>query len=89
MAVQKIIGKVVGISRSTETPEDEAEVIVNYMVTGMGTGARTGEVLFQINMTQNETQINDDIRTALAAYVDPLVGPPQGFAAVDVRGCNL
>lgn len=89
MASQKIVGRVLDITRSDNTPDDEAEVIVSYMVTGQGIGQRRGTALIQVNIAQNETQINSDLRALLAAYIDPLVLPQQNFAANDVRGLNM
>lgn len=89
MAANKIIGNVIALGRTTGQPDTNLDVVVRYYVTGQLTGKTEGQAVFSIDMTLNDTQIVTAIQTALAAFVDPLVFPNQGFAAVDVRGCSV
>jgi hypothetical protein len=88
----RIIGRVVGIGGGTpEMTDNEAQFFVQYRVSGAMTltGQTSGEVLLVADITQAENQINNQLRAALAAHVDPLVIPPQGYVQGDVRGINI
>ena len=85
----RVIGLISHISQSTGQLPTHGEVIVQYRVTGEVIGEITGEVVVQVDFTQAEAQISSDVRTLLAAYVEPRIFPPQGFGVSDVRGCNL
>lgn len=88
--VNKIIGYIAGPPvQSTGQSLEIWEFKVCYFVTGSVTGEYSGECQLAVDITQNETQIVNDLKVALAAYVEPRVFPAQGFAAVDVRGLNL
>jgi len=85
----RIIGRIASITYSTSLTEDEAEFLVQYRCSGLVSGQFFGEVVLVCDITQAESQINADLRAALAAQVDPLVEPPQAYTASDVRGLNL
>lgn len=85
----RIVGRISTIAYSSSNADSEAEFIIQYHCTGPVTGQTNGEAVFVVDVTQAEAQINAALRAALAAYVTPLVYPPQGYAANDVRGCNL
>ena len=89
MAANKIVGQVVAIGRSDGNPDNTLDVVVKYFTSGPLTGQTSGELVVTVDMTLNETQVVSAIQTALAAYVDAAVFPAQGFAANDVRGCNI
>lgn len=85
----RIIGRIMQITFSTSLTEDQAEFLVQYRCSGFVTGQYYGETVLMCDITQAESQINADLRASLAAYVDPLVKPPQAYTAADVRGLNL
>lgn len=85
----RIVGMVKTITGYTGMPNTNAQFIVQYKCTGDVSGQIEGEAVLEVDVTQNDTQITTDLRTALAAYVNPLVTPPQAYAANDVRGLNV
>jgi hypothetical protein len=89
MATSKIAATVMSIGWTPDQPDGTIDVIVQYVVAGAVVGEIFGYALLRVDATQNDAQITNDLRTQLAAYVDPLISPNQGFAANDVRGLNL
>lgn len=85
----RVIGRVKLITSSSSLLDTQAEFLVQYRCSGPVTGQIEGEAILVIDITQNDTQITSDLRTALAAYVNPIVFPAQAYAASDVRGLNL
>ena len=85
----RIVAMAVSLGGSSGMPDTNAEFIIQYRCTGPVTGQTSGEVVLQANVTQNETQIKSDLSSALAAYLNPIVFPPQTYASADVRGLNI
>ena len=86
----KIIGRLSAPpSYSSGNPPEILDFTIDYYVTGAVTGPIVGQVVLTADGNGNESQISADLRTALAAYLDPLIFPPQAFGANDVRGCNV
>ena len=85
----KITGMVTAISHDSGQPDDTLTFNVTYFVSGPVAGILNGEAIVHVDASQNDTQIGHDIRVGVAAWVDPLITPTQGFALADVRGCNV
>jgi hypothetical protein len=85
----RIVATIWSLGGSGNMPDTNAEFIIQYRCTGPVTGQINGEVVLQANATQNETQIKNDLSAALAAYLNPIVFPAQGYSASDVRGLNI
>lgn len=85
----KIIARVSGITSGDGMAEGEAQYIIEYFCTGLNGSGFVGSALLISDATQNDTQITLDLRGKLAAIVDQLVTPTQGYAANDVRGLNV
>ena len=90
MASNKILGHVIGVSHSTASADEICDFIIQWYVTGASvTGPISGFGVFTADASLNDAQISLALRTALAAYLDPLILPTQNFAANDVRGCSV
>lgn len=85
----RIIARIANVTRSSGTPDSNAEFIVEYRCTGPVLGLPVGEVVIQADITQSESALKGDLSAALAAAVNPLVTPPQAYTQADVRGLNL
>ncbi len=84
----RIIGHIITITSSSNLTENQAEFLVQYRCSGLVTGQTAGETVLVCDITQAENAINNQLRAALAAYVDPLVFPPQSYVQGEVRGLN-
>lgn len=70
-------------------PDTNGEFIIQYRCTGLVGGPINGEIVLQTDVTVNEAQIKTNLSNALANYLNPLISPPQAYAANDVRGLNI
>jgi hypothetical protein len=90
MAAQaRILATIVGLGGSTGMLDTQGEVLIAYHCTGPVSGAINGQVALKCDVTQNESSIKNELSTALAAYLDPLIFPSQGYTTNDVRGLNV
>jgi hypothetical protein len=85
----RIIARITALTGSTGLPDTHAEFLVTYRCTGPVAGLVAGELTLQVDVTQNQSQIEGDLQTQLAAYVNNVVTPAQGYQANDVRGLGL
>lgn len=85
----RIVARIQSISSSSSNLDSQAEFIVYYRCTGPVTGQITGEMVLLVDITQSQGAISNDLQSALAAAVTPLVIPPQGYTQSDVRGLNI
>jgi hypothetical protein len=85
----RIVARILSLSGSTGIPDTHAEFLVTYRCTGPVSGQVAGDLIFQVDVTQNESQIEASLQTQLAAAVSLVVTPPQNYTQADVRGLNL
>lgn len=89
----RIIAHITNIAHSSGETDLVAEFLIDYFISGVGgaglTGPTFGQMVLTVDVTTNETQLVKAIQTAVAAYLDPLISPAQGFTFNDVHGCNI
>ena len=84
----KILAEVVYVGRDSADPEEILVATVEWFASGNYSGLpQLGQEQIHFAVDQSEAQITNDIKTALVAIVNPLLG--TSFNAADVRGCNL
>lgn len=90
-ATTTVAGRITGTGFTSGNPVNIVDFIVKYHVASDAglVGPAEGEVAVKADILQNDTQITQDIRAALAAYLNTQLTPNPALAANNVRGCNL
>ena len=84
----KILAVVEFVSRDSADPEEILVAVVNWFASGNYLGLpQNGQEQIHFAVDQSEVQVVNDIKNALVAIVNPLLG--TSFNAADVRGCNI
>ena len=84
----KILAIVEYVGRDSADPEEMLVAQVIWFASGNYSGLpQNGQEQIHFAVDQSEAQITNDIRTALVAIINPLLG--TSFNAADVRGCNI
>ena len=84
----RIIGQVVDFGSSTGVADGVRDVIVDWHLTEfIPPEPGVGQVALLVQTRQSEAQFVNDIRTALADYLNGVLG--TAFTITDVFGCNL
>lgn len=80
----RILAKINNFGISSGQPDNVVDFVLFYYCSGGLTGSISGETTVQADATQAESLLNIALKTALAAYVDPIVFPTQGYTVSDV-----
>ena len=84
----RIIGQIVNFGSSTGVDPGVIDVIVDWHVTDfIPPEPGVGQTAFHVQTRQSEAQFTNDVRTALADYLNGVLG--TAFSINDVFGCNL
>ncbi len=60
-------------------------ILMYFQVVSDIPGIQSGEAVVTVDGSQTEGQIQNDLRTSIAAQVDAGLTPPQGLSSNDVR----
>lgn len=84
---RSVVGRVLSISSSTGNAPGVLDFVVTFYSSTLVNCISSGTIIAKCDITQNDTQLTNAIRQAIADYINSISS--NNVTAADIVGCNV